>query len=140
MTVDLLALPFGLSIGAGAWMAASVFVAAYVRGYSGFGYSAIVIAASGLVTNPLNFVAVVVLLEAAMSLQAWKGAGRFIDWRRVGWLMAGAAIGLPLGLLALTAISEDRSIRGGWLLFKGIFPTPPVAERLSNSGPERARL
>ena len=106
MPAELAALPFELSAHAGLWMAATVFVAAYVRGYSGFGYSAIVIAASGLVTNPLNFVAVVVLLEAAMSLQAWKGAGPCIDWRRVGWLMAGAAIGLPLGLLALTAVSE----------------------------------
>ncbi len=57
-------------------MAAATLVAAFVRGYSGFGYSALVIAASSLVTNPLNFVAVVVLLEFAMSLQAWRGAGR----------------------------------------------------------------
>ncbi len=70
----------------------------FLRGYSGFGYSALVIAASSLVTSPLNFVAVVVLLEFAMSLQAWRGAGPDVDWRRVGFLLAGAAVGLPLGL------------------------------------------
>ncbi len=53
--------------------------------------------------------AVVVLLEFAMSLQAWKAAGPDVDWRRVGFLLAGAAVGLPLGLWALTAISEDAA-------------------------------
>ena len=90
-------------------MGAATLIAAFVRGYSGFGYSALVIAASSLVTSPLNFVAVVVLLEFAMSLQAWRGAGPDVDWRRVGFLLAGAAVGLPLGLWALTAISEDAA-------------------------------
>ncbi|MBP9184521.1 MAG: sulfite exporter TauE/SafE family protein [Fuscovulum sp.] len=102
-------MPFDLGLGAALWMAAAVFVAAFVRGYSGFGYSAMVIAASSVVTSPLNFVAVVVLLEFAMSVQAWRGAGPDVDWRRVGFLLAGAAVGLPLGLWALTAISEDAA-------------------------------
>lgn len=111
-------LPFGLTVGAALWMGVAIVVAAFVRGYSGFGYSAIVIAASGLVTNPLNFVAVVVLLEASMSLQAWKGAGPDIDWRRVWFLLSGAALGLPLGLWALTAISEDaaKAVISGYVL------------------------
>lgn len=102
-------MPFDLGPGAALWMALAVLVAAFVRGYSGFGYSAMVIAASSVVTNPLNFVAVVVLLEFAMSLQAGRGAGPDIDWRRVGLLLAGAAVGLPLGLWALTAVSEDTA-------------------------------
>ena len=102
-------MPFELGPLALAWMAVATLIAAFVRGYSGFGFSAMVIAASSLVTNPLNFVAVVVILETAMSLQAAKGAGPDIDWRRVGWLMAGAAIGLPLGLWVLTGVSEDTA-------------------------------
>jgi uncharacterized protein len=102
-------LPFDLGIAATLWMASVILAAAFVRGYSGFGYSAIVITASSLVTAPLNFVAVVVLLEFAMSAQAWKGAAAHIDWRRVGYLVAGAVIGLPLGLWALTAISENAA-------------------------------
>jgi uncharacterized membrane protein YfcA len=111
-------LPFDLGVGGALWMAVAIFVAAFVRGYSGFGYSAMVIAASSVVTNPLNFVAVVVLLEFAMSLQAWRGAGPDVDWRRVAFLLAGAAVGLPLGLWALTAISEDaaRAVISGYVL------------------------
>lgn len=100
-------MPFDLGPLACLWMAAAVLIAALVRGYSGFGYSAMVIAASSLVTNPLNFVAVVVIAEAVMSAQSWSGLGCDVDWRRVGWLLAGAVIGMPLGLWALSYVSED---------------------------------
>lgn len=113
-----MSLPFDLGIWGGLWMAVAVFGAAFVRGYSGFGFSAMLIAASSLVTNPLNFVAVVVILETLMSLQAARGAGPDVDWRRVGLLMAGAAVGLPLGLWILTGISENaaRAIISGYVL------------------------
>lgn len=104
-----MSLPFDLGLAGAVWIAVAVVGAAFVRGFSGFGFSALIIASAGLVANPLNFVAVVVILESAMSLQAWKGVGKDVDWRRVGWLMAGAAPGLPLGLWALTGISEDAA-------------------------------
>lgn len=90
-------------------MAVAILVAAFVRGYSGFGFSAMVIAASALVTNPLNTVAVVVICEAVMSVQSWRGVGRNVDWRRVGYLLAGAVIGLPIGLWAINAIPVDAA-------------------------------
>lgn len=102
-------MPFDLGLGASLWMAAAILVAAFIRGYSGFGYSAMVIAASGVVTNPLHFVAVVVILETAMSLQAARGISGDVDWRRVWLMLAGAAVGLPLGLWALTGISEEAA-------------------------------
>ena len=99
-------LPFDLGGGAALYMALAVLIAAFVRGYSGFGFSALVIAASALITNPLNFTAVVIICEAVMTLQAWRGLSKDVDWRRVGLLMAGAAVGMPLGLWALTSIPE----------------------------------
>jgi len=112
------ALPFELSPWGAAWMGVAVLVAGFVRGYSGFGYSALVISAAAVVTNPLNFVAVVVLLETAMSAQAWRGAGPDVDWRRVWLLLAGAAAGMPLGLWALTRMPEDwaRAVIAGYVL------------------------
>jgi uncharacterized membrane protein YfcA len=102
-------MPFDLSLAGTVWMGVAVLIAAFIRGYSGFGYSAMVIAASSLVMNPLNMVAVVVILETAMSLQAARGISQDVDWRRVGLLLAGAAVGLPLGLWLLTGISEDAA-------------------------------
>jgi uncharacterized membrane protein YfcA len=112
-------LPFDMGLGAAAFMAVAILLSAFVRGYSGFGFSALVISASSLVTNPLHFVAVVVLCEAVMSAQAWRGVGSDVDWRRVGYLMAGAAVGMPLGLWALTSISDNaaRGVISGYVLF-----------------------
>lgn len=102
-------IPFDLSpLGLG-WLALTVLVAGFVRGYSGFGFSALTIASSALVTNPLHFVAVVVLWETVMTLQALHGIWKDVDWRRVGLLLAGAVVGMPLGIWALTSISEDAA-------------------------------
>jgi hypothetical protein len=111
--------PFDLGPLALAWLAFACLVAGFVRGYSGFGFSALLIAASSLVTNPLNLVAVVVILETVMSLQAARGAGPDVDWKRVLWLLGGAAVGLPLGLWILTGMSEDaaRAVISGYVLF-----------------------
>jgi uncharacterized membrane protein YfcA len=111
-------MPFDLGLGGTAWLAAVIFVAAFIRGYSGFGYSALVIAGSAVVTNPLNLVAVVMLMEFAMSLQSGRAAGPDVDWRRVWLLLAGAAVGLPLGLWALTGISDEaaKAVISGYVL------------------------
>lgn len=102
-------LPLDLSPAGLAWMVLAVLIAGFVRGYSGFGFSALTIAASGLVMNPIHFVAVVVIWETVMTMQVWGQVGRDVDWGRVGALVGGAVIGLPLGLWALRAISEDAA-------------------------------
>lgn len=104
-----MSLPFDLTPGAAAFMAATFFVAAFVRGYSGFGFSALVVSAAALVTHPLNFVAVVMLCEFAIIFQQWTGIAHDVDWRRVLSLMAGALVGVPLGLWAITGIGLDAA-------------------------------
>ncbi|MEO6298297.1 MAG: sulfite exporter TauE/SafE family protein [Paracoccaceae bacterium] len=112
-------LPFDLSYGAAAYMAVAVLVAAFVRGYSGFGFSALVISASALVTNPLYFVAVVMFCEFLMTFQQWGAVRQGVEWRRVWALMAGALIGLPLGLWGINMVGVDvaRAIIAGYVLF-----------------------
>lgn len=111
-------MPYDLGPAALIWLAVASLIAGFVRGYSGFGFSALLIASASLVTNPLNFVAVVVILEMMMSVQAAKLAGPDVDWRRVGWLLGGAAIGLPLGLWILTGVSDNtaRAVISGYVL------------------------
>ena len=88
------------------WMALAILVAGFVRGYSGFGFSALVIAAASLVMNPLHFVAVAMIWETVMSLQAWPHTGRHVGWWRVAALLGGAALSMPLGIWALHSVPE----------------------------------
>jgi uncharacterized membrane protein YfcA len=100
-------IPFDLSPLAALWMAAAILGAAFVRGYSGFGFAALIVAAAGLVTNPLNFVPVVLLADILLTAQQARGIRRDIDWRRVAALFAGCLAGVPLGVWALTRTDPD---------------------------------
>ena len=102
-------LPFDLSPLAAAFLAVTLLGAAFVRGYSGFGFAALVVSASGLVTNPLNLVPVVLLADVAMTAQQAAEIRGQIDWRRVGTLFLGALVGVPIGLWALTGIGIDAA-------------------------------
>ncbi len=91
------------------FMAVAVLVAAFVRGYSGFGFSALVVTAASLVADPLYFVAIVMFCELLMSVQQWPSIARDVDWRRVGALMIGAVVGVPVGLWFITQVSVDTA-------------------------------
>ncbi|WP_415233346.1 sulfite exporter TauE/SafE family protein [Pseudorhodobacter sp.] len=102
-------LPFDLSLTAAAYMAVVLFGAAFVRGYSGFGFSALTVTGAALATNPLHFVGVVLMLEFLITFQQWNGVWRDVDWRRVAALMVGSSVGVPLGLWAITQIPPDAA-------------------------------
>ncbi|MBS0565332.1 MAG: sulfite exporter TauE/SafE family protein [Proteobacteria bacterium] len=104
-----MSLPYDLGPWGAAYLGLAFLVAAFVRGYSGFGFSALVVSAAGLVTNPLNLVATVTFCEFLMTLQQWHLIRHDVDWRRVGLLMAGALAGVPLGLWALTSVGVDAA-------------------------------
>jgi len=111
-------MPFDLSLSATLWMAIAVFGAAYVRGYCGFGFAALVVSSAGLVTNPLLFVPVVILADMILTIQQARGIRADIDWRRVLTLFAGALLGVPLGVRALSSLGVDtaRAIISGYVL------------------------
>jgi uncharacterized membrane protein YfcA len=100
-------LPFDLTPLTAAYMAVVLFGAAFVRGYSGFGLSALVIAASGLVTDPLQFVPVVLMADVVLTLAQARGIWPHVDWQRVVTMFVGALVGVPAGLAALSAIGTD---------------------------------
>jgi len=99
-------------------MAAGLLVASFARGYSGFGFSALLVASWALVAPPSVPVAVTVLLEVGASILQAAGAWRQVDWRRVGLLLAGAAVGTPFGVAVLAFASPDllRLLIGALLL------------------------
>lgn len=100
-------LPLGLAGNEIAWMALALFGAAFVRGYSGFGFAALVVTSAALVMDPMHVVPVVLLADALLTIQQARGIRTHIDWRRVGALFAGCIIGVPMGVHALDAMGVD---------------------------------
>ena len=91
-------MPFDLSTTTTAALAIALMGAAYVRGYSGFGFSAIFIAFAALVTNPLPLIPVVFASEIAMTVLQARGIRGQVDWRRVLPLLIGAGVILPFAV------------------------------------------
>ena len=100
-------LPYDLGPGGAAFLTLALFLSAIVRGYSGFGFSALVIVSASLVTSPLKVVATVMICEFLMTFQQLRGIWTSIHWRRVRWLMLGAMPGVAIGLWALTGVGVD---------------------------------
>jgi uncharacterized membrane protein YfcA len=83
---------------------AIIFLAAIVRGYSGFGFSLLAITALSLLYPPAVIIPSVFLLEIAASLHLLPGLWRDIHWRSLIPLVIGTGIGTPIGLVFLTSV------------------------------------
>lgn len=83
-----------------------VFIAAVVRGYTGFGFAAIAIAGMNLIWPPQISVPVVLMLDfvgtIGMIPRAWHDADKPITRR----LFTGALFGIPLGLTILVQVPD----------------------------------
>lgn len=102
-------LPFDLSTGQGAFLAAALFAAAVIRGYSGFGFSAIFIILAALTTNPLPLIPVVFACEIAMTAFQARGIRPHIDWARALALLGGAAVATVPAITVMARLGEDHA-------------------------------
>jgi uncharacterized protein len=93
-------------------MLAGLATGAVARGYSGFGFSALLVASWSLVGSPSRAVAVALVLEVTASVLQAASVWRDIPWRRVGLLLGGAVIGTPFGA-HLLAVTSERALRLG---------------------------
>jgi len=85
---------------------AAIFLAAIVRGFSGFGFSLLSITAISLLLPPREIVPSIFLLEVAASINLIPSIWREIDWRSLRWLLLGYVIALPFGVYALALLPE----------------------------------
>ena len=81
-----------------------IFFAAMVRGYSGFGFSLLAIAALSLALPPAEIVPSIFMLEIAASLHLLPGIWKDIHWRSIALLLAGCLVGTPFGVWLLAHI------------------------------------
>ncbi|MCW1931572.1 sulfite exporter TauE/SafE family protein [Pararhodobacter zhoushanensis] len=103
-------------------MAAVVFIAAFVRGFSGFGYPVLLVAAGALVTNPVPLVPVGLLGDMLIGVTLWRSARPYVDWPTMIRLIIGAAVGLVPGIWLLGLIDDDmaRLVVSGMVLLAAL--------------------
>jgi len=97
---------------------AIVLFAGVVRGYAGFGFSAISVAGLALLVSPASIVPAVFALEVLASLTLLRPALRECDGRWLAALAFGNALCIPLGVLVLAQVPETplRLVIGALLL------------------------
>src|SRR3954447_9295235 len=82
-----------------------IFLAAIVRGYSGFGFSLLAVTSLSLMLTPAEVVPAIFLLEIAASLHLLPGIWKDIHWRSIGPLIIGCLVATPLGVWLLANVS-----------------------------------
>src|SRR4051812_3041761 len=75
-----------------------IFLAAIVRGFSGFGFSLLSITAISIIMPAREIVPSIFLLEVAASINMIPSIWREIDWRGIAWLLLGYVVALPFGV------------------------------------------
>lgn len=87
--------------------AAIALVAGAVRGFAGFGAAMLMTPAFSAVYGPAVGISLCLLLEIAVALPLLPRAIKYVDWRRIGLILAAAIVGAPLGNLVLTRVSPE---------------------------------
>lgn len=87
-----------------------VLLAGFVRGYSGFGASMIIVIGLSLVYRVVEIVPVILLLEIIASSYLLPKVFKEVNWLSLRFLLIGVALGTPLGVYVLSTVS-DRVMR-----------------------------
>ena len=96
--------------------------AGVVRGFAGFGYSALTVAGLSLFVAPSTIVPAVLALEVLASLSMWRSALRAADVSWLRWLLGGNLVFIPvgIGLLAVLPAPQLRLLVGLALLVAAV--------------------
>lgn len=87
----------------------AIFIAAIVRGYSGFGFSALTVASISFILPPAEIVPIILLIEVAASLSLLPSVWREANYRAIAWLGLGYAVGFPIGNYFLRTVPADTA-------------------------------
>lgn len=82
--------------------------AGVVRGFSGFGYSALTVAGLAVFAAPSTIVPAVLLLEVLASLGLWRAATAAADGAWLRWLLPTNLLLVPAGVAMLAILPELR--------------------------------
>lgn len=101
-------LPYlGISLGALIWCALILFAAAFVRGYSGFGFSSVLMAGLTFVMPAAEIVPLSIGLEVVASVGQARGVLVHIDRQKLIILLAAGLVGTPVGVYSLVVLPDE---------------------------------
>jgi hypothetical protein len=81
-----------------------IFLAAIVRGFSGFGFSLLAITSLSLVLPPSQVVPSIFMLEVAASLRLLPEVWKDVHWRSLSPLIIGCLVATPFGVYLLANV------------------------------------
>ena len=84
-----------------------ILLASFVRGFSGFGFSASSVSLLSFILPPKEIVPIILLLEIVASFFMIPSVWKKINWRFVLFLLLGVSVGTPIGI-NLLAYLEPR--------------------------------
>lgn len=84
-----------------------ILFASIIRGYAGFGFSAIVVTGASLFMPTREVVPVVIILEVAASLQMAAQVWQHANWRMILSILATSALFIPLGQYMLLLVDIE---------------------------------
>jgi len=84
-----------------------VFIASIIRGFNGFGFSAICISGFSFILPAIEIVPIILILEVIISIFMAPYVWSKIDWSFVLKLLIGITIGSPIGLYLLKYLPPD---------------------------------
>jgi len=105
-----------------------LFGASVVRGYSGFGFSAVLVAGLAFFVDPIDAVPLAIGLEVLASIVQGSSVWNDIDWPRLWVLLAAAVVGNPIGVELLTSVDADV-LRGSTFIILAVLTVGLLANR-----------
>ena len=109
---------FGFDLTTWALASLCIFVAAFIRGFTGFGLAVVGVPLLSLFFAPAEIVPSIMILAIIAGLQLIPKIWHRVDWKLLLPTVVGAAVGTPLGTWLLAGVSANvmRVLIGGAVL------------------------
>ena len=87
----------------------TVFIASIIRGFNGFGFSAICISGFSFILPAIEIIPIILALEVIISIFMVPYIWNKIDWKFVFKILLGIIIGSPIGLYLLKDLNPETT-------------------------------
>jgi uncharacterized protein len=87
----------------------TVFIASIIRGFNGFGFSAICISGFSFIIPAIEIIPIILILEVLISIFMIPYIWNKIDWNFVTKILIGMVVGSPIGLYLLKYLPSETT-------------------------------